>query len=207
MIISMKLYIKKERYMHYPSLGLALRKEIVSNKTAISIVGVCCFALLTWLGAYIYIPLGFTPVPMTLQTMFVFLSGAILGRKLGAISQTTYLSMGIFGLPLFSAGGFGLLHIVGPTGGYIVGFVVASYLIGSILKDKTSTIAIATAFLAGAFVIYICGSAWLVLGFNIGFRQALLLGVLPFMPGCIIKIILATTITRLYIKRSRNIFA
>jgi biotin transport system substrate-specific component len=193
--------------MHNVSAALLSDKEIIRDRTATKIIGVTAFALLTWLGAHVFIPLGFTPVPITLQTLFVFLSGAMLGKKLGAISQITYLSMGIIGLPFFTGGGFGPLYIMGPTGGYILGFIAASYSIGCILKQNTSTGCVLTAFLAGAFIIFACGAGWLIFGLGFGIKEAMLLGVLPFMPGCIIKIALATIITKNYLKRARAIFS
>jgi biotin transport system substrate-specific component len=193
--------------MHNLSAVLLNKKEIVCNKTAARIIGVTIFALLTWLGAHVYIPLGFTPVPISLQTFFVFLSGAMLGKKLGAISQISYLSMGVAGLPIFTGGGFGAFYIIGPTGGYILGFIAASYLIGCMLKQNTSTIRIITAFSAGAFTIFTFGTGWLIFGLGIGIKEALFLGVLPFIPGCILKISFAAIITKGYLKRARAIFS
>ena len=193
--------------MHNLSAVLPNKKEIVNNKTAARIIGVTVFALLTWLGAHVYIPLGFTPVPITLQTFFVFLSGAMLGKKLGAISQISYLSMGVAGLPIFTGGGFGAFYIIGPTGGYILGFIAASYLIGCMLQQNISTGRIIAAFSAGAFTIYACGTGWLILGLGVGIKEALFLGVLPFIPGCILKITFAAIITKSYLKRARAIFS
>jgi biotin transport system substrate-specific component len=205
MLISV-YFFKKGDNMHSLSIDLFTKKEIVNNRTAVAAIGVVAFALLTWIGAYIYIPLGFTPVPITLQTFFVFLSGAILGKKLGPLSQASYLIMGTVGLPIFTAGGFGVLYLLGPTGGYILGFIAASYIIGLMLKGKSSVSAIITAFAFGAFTIYACGTGWLVFGLGIGIKQALFLGVLPFMSGCLLKIIIATIITKSYLNRSREIF-
>jgi len=88
------------------------------------------FAVLTALGAYIIIPLPFTPVPITMQTFFVYLAAAILGSRLGTLSMVIYLCLGVAGLPVFHGGlaGFGVLG--GPTGGYIFGFILGSYVIG-----------------------------------------------------------------------------
>ncbi|MDD5504342.1 MAG: biotin transporter BioY [Candidatus Omnitrophica bacterium] len=182
-------------------------KEIIRNKFAVSAIGVTTFALLTWLGAYIYIPLGFTPVPITLQEMFVFLSGALLGRRLGPASQITYLCAGAMGLPIFSASGFGLSHIAGPTGGYLLGFVFSSCFIGYALRKNTSTLSMLAAFSCGAVIIYALGTAWLVLGLRLGLKQAVALGVIPFMPGCFIKIALATLIAKKSLKHAGRIFS
>lgn len=192
--------------MHNLSIPL-LEKEIVRSKSAVSIIGVTTFALLTWIGAYIYIPLGFTPVPITLQTLFVFLSGAILGRKLGAISQAAYSCMGVLGIPIFAAGGFGALYILGPTGGYILGFIVSSWVIGYMIRENDTTGSIITAFITGSAVIFTLGAGWLVFGLGLSWKDAFLLGVLPFIPGCGLKIAVATIITRSCLKRARQIFS
>jgi biotin transport system substrate-specific component len=183
------------------------KKELITSKPVISAMGIITFALLTWIGAYIYIPLGFTPVPLTLQTFFVFLSGAFLGKRLGAASQTAYLALGSLGMPLFSASGFGILHLAGPTGGYIFGFIAASFIIGGMTHIKSGMHEIILAFISGACVIFAFGAGWLVVGFGLTIKQALALGVLPFLPGCVIKIAAAALITKACFKRTREIFS
>lgn len=84
-----------------------LKREIVVNKTACRIIGVTVFVILTSLGAFVRIPLPFTPVPVTLQTFFVLLSGAVLGGAIGAASQLSYLLLGTAGLPIFTNAGSG----------------------------------------------------------------------------------------------------
>jgi len=79
------------------------------------------FGALTAMGALISIPLQ--PVPVTLQTLFLYLAGSLLGGGLGALSQTVYIMLGVIGLPVFSGGKAGLGVLMGPTGGYLVGFV------------------------------------------------------------------------------------
>ncbi|MFA5068932.1 MAG: biotin transporter BioY [Candidatus Omnitrophota bacterium] len=190
----------------YNSIYLLTEKEVVKNRFAVSAIGITTFTLLTWLGAYIYIPLGFTPVPITLQELFVFLSGALLGKRLGAVSQIAYLCAGIVGMPVFSASGFGLSHIAGPTGGYLLGFIFSSYLIGHMIRKNTSILSMLTAFTLGASLIYALGAAWLVFGLRFSIRQAIILGVVPFIPGCFIKIALATCIAKGSLKRVRQIF-
>ena len=182
------------------------KKELIENKAIISLLGITCFTLLTWLGAYVYIPLRATPIPITMQTLFVFLSGAILGRKLGALSQTLYLTIGAVGIPFFTSGGFGMFHLFGPTGGYILGFVAASYAIGRILEKREGLIFIIAAFTIGAMVIFSLGAGWLAFGLGFGMKKAFYLGVLPFIPGCIIKITIATVITKSCLKRSKQLF-
>lgn len=182
-------------------------KEIVSSKTATTIIGIASFVLLTALGAYVYIPLGFTPVPITLQTFFVLSSGAILGRRLGPISQITYIILGVTGLPMFLSGSFGLAYLLGPTGGYILGFVIASYVIGKLLQNNDSLISIVTALIIGEAIILSLGAGWLWVGLRFSLTKAFYLGVIPFIPGDIIKIIVASFICKKYIKRARSLFS
>ncbi|MEO0226145.1 MAG: biotin transporter BioY, partial [candidate division WOR-3 bacterium] len=87
------------------------------------------FGLAMVFSAYIYIPLPWTPVPITLQTFFVFLSGIIL-RYYGGLSQILYVGLGAIGLPVFAQGFGGISRIFGPTGGYLIGFIIAAIFIG-----------------------------------------------------------------------------
>ncbi len=94
------------------------------------------FAALTGVGALIAIPLPFTPVPITLQTFFIFLAGALLGKYLGALSQLIYLLLGVVGLPVFAKGSSGIGALLGPSGGYLVGFIPAAFLVGYLLERR-----------------------------------------------------------------------
>jgi biotin transport system substrate-specific component len=142
--------------------------------------------------AQVEIPLPFTPVPITGQTFGVLLVGAALGSKRGAISLASYLAFGLFGLPFFAGGAHGLDIVIGATGGYLIGFIIAAYVIGLLAERglernvRTSIIP----FLVGTGIIYICGVAWLavVLG---SFTHALTAGLLPFLIGDTIKLFAA----------------
>ena len=112
-----------------------LNKEIIIGKVAGKSLGIVTFTLLTVLGAYIRLPLPFTPVPITAQTFFVFLSGLCLGKRWASISQIAYLLLGVGGLSVFTGGG-GFFYLVGPTGGYLFGFIVASWVIGRFIEMK-----------------------------------------------------------------------
>ena len=98
------------------------------------------FAALTAAGAYIQIPMPFSPVPVTLQVFFVLLAGSILKSKWGSLSMIVYTLLGIAGLPVFAGGSSGIGVLLGPTGGYIVGFILAAYVIGK-LSEKTENAA------------------------------------------------------------------
>jgi biotin transport system substrate-specific component len=103
------------------------KEEIFIRRLFLSLL----FAFATGFGAQIRIPLPFTPVPITMQTFFVLSSGVALGAFWGSFSQILYILMGAFGFPYFSGWSAGVKTIIGPTGGYIIGFAIASYLSGS----------------------------------------------------------------------------
>ncbi|MFH0840153.1 MAG: biotin transporter BioY [Candidatus Omnitrophota bacterium] len=141
------------------------------------------------------IPLFFTPVPLTLQTFFVLLSGAVLGRKWGAASQVLYLSLGAFGLPVFQGYGYGISHIFGPTGGYLFGFICAAYIVGYFTESgifEKKSFSIFLAMIAGLVVVYLCGIAWLKLLLGANLKATLVMGLYPFLPGEVVKVIAAS---------------
>jgi biotin transport system substrate-specific component len=141
--------------------------------------------------AQVRIPLPFTPIPLTGQTFAVLLVGAALGSKRGAASLALYTAMGALGLPFFAGGASGLAYMSGPTLGYLAGFVAATYAVG-LLAERGLERSVRTSlvpFLAGTLVIYLFGAGWLAILF--GLEQALALGVLPFLVGDAIKLVLA----------------
>ena len=151
------------------------------------------FAVLTSIGGWILIPLPVTPVPFTLQVFFVLLSGAILGGRLGALAQMIYLLLGLVGLPVFAGGGSGPGVLVGPTGGYLFGFVAGAYVTGKITQTKRSTHLVWMIFatLSGLFPIYLLGEIGLWMWLRSSLPILLMAGVIPFLPGDVIKAILA----------------
>lgn len=159
------------------------------------------FALLTAISAQIRIPLGFTPVPVTGQTFAVLLAGAALGKKLGALSQLTYWVMGLIGLPFYSNATGGWSAGTGATMGYMIGFIFAAAAIGHLaeLKHDRKFITSLPAMLLGSAIIYICGATWLAHSLNIavatGDKNAISLGVAPFLIGDLIKMLLAAIST------------
>jgi len=172
-------------------------REMVFPKIISDIMGVSIFVILTSLGAFVRIPLPFTPVPITLQTLFVLLSGVILGSKLGGISQFSYLFLGALGLPIFAGASGGLPYLVGPTGGYIIGFVLAACITGKIARKlKNNLFHIILAMSLGTVVIYLAGGLGLACILKIGIREIFYLGIAPFIPGDIIKLITAALIAK-----------
>ena len=142
--------------------------------------------------AQVRIPLPFTPVPITGQTLGVLLVGAALGSKRGASALSLYLAEGAIGFPFFQGGTHGISIIFGATGGYLIGFIVAAFIIG-FLAERGLERSIRTSilpFLVGTAIIYLCGAGWLAIS-SLGIQKAILLGVLPFLVGDAIKITLA----------------
>ena len=175
----------------------------IENKTLVlvrDIVLVLSFAILTGITAQLKIEIGL--VPITMQTLVVLLSGALLGSKRGAFSQITYLSMGLVGIPWFARGG-GMAYIMSPTFGYLIGFVLAAYFIGWLCErgfDRQLKKAVLAMFF-GNVLIYIPGLLWLTK--FIGFNEVLALGLYPFILGDLLKILLAATLLSLAWKRCR----
>jgi len=172
-----------------------IKRELISDKRLCRLLAVGAFITLTTLSAFVRIPLPFTPVPLTLQTFFVLLSGALLGRKLGVITQVAYMFLGLTGQQVFTGSGSGSLYLLGPTGGYIMGFVLASFFAGSFLiKEKQSAFAVFIKLLAADFIILFSGMFWLNISLSCGLSKAFLLGFLPFVLGDILKVTLATVV-------------
>lgn len=159
------------------------------------------FALLTALAAQIEIPLGFTPVPLTGQTLAVLLAGAALGLRRGALSQLVYWTCGLVGLPFYSGGTGGWQVGTGATMGYLVGFVVAAGAIGFLAEKRQDRNFVTSlpAMLLGSAIIYVCGAGWLAHILNIpvaiGEQNAIALGVAPFLIGDAIKAVVAAACT------------
>jgi biotin transport system substrate-specific component len=142
------------------------------------------------LGAWVSVP--FFPVPLTLQTLFVLLAGMTL-KRYAVIPVSLYVILGALGLPVFHSGvaGFGIL--LGPTGGYLVGFTGAALIVGLAYEYPPASFRI-TGLLAGTCVIYACGVAWLAWSLGSGLIPAVVAGVLPFIPGELFKMYAAYAI-------------
>ena len=162
--------------------------------TTRGLVYAALFGALTAAGAFIVIPLP--PVPMTAQTFFLNVAALLLGGPLGALSQFIYVLMGAVGIPVFAGGKAGLGVLFGPTGGYLAGFIVAAFVIGKIngLRDNPKIAWHIFSMLVGMVVIDGMGVGWLAFTAKMSFQKALTVGVLPFVLGVLIKIILAALV-------------
>jgi biotin transport system substrate-specific component len=143
--------------------------------------------LLLALSAKLNIPLPL--VPMTLQTLVVLLIGAAYGARLGAVTLLAYLAEGALGLPVFAGPVGGLAPLVGPTAGYLAGFVAAAVVVGGFAERgwDRSVVALFVAMALGHIVILGFGFAWLAFGVGLGVGKAWAVGVVPFLAGALIK--------------------
>ena len=149
-------------------------------------------ALLVALLAQVKIALPFTPVPLTGQTLAVLLVGAALGSKRGAASMLFYIALGALGMPVFAGGQSGLAYLSGATLGYLVGFVIAAYVIG-LLAERGLERSVRTSlipFFVGTIIIYVCGVTWLTLVLG-SLSKAIAGGLLPFLLGDALKAVAA----------------
>jgi len=162
------------------------------NKTQIRrTVLTSVFTALISAGAFAVVPIG--PVPIVLTTLFVTLSGLLGGFRIAVTSVMVYLILGILGLPVFAGGAGGFAVLTGPTGGYLIGYLPAAAFAGLIFrpgKSKTRPVIIllaAGAALTAAVSIYIPGLLWLKLSLGLEWEKAFNIGIIPFIPGDLIK--------------------
>lgn len=154
---------------------------------------IAIFGFLMVISAYVRIPLFFSPVPITMQTFVLFLSILVLGKK-AAFSQIIYLLLGMGGLPVFSNAGFGALYLLGPTGGYIVGFLLTAAILPFVLPKNKTFIKMFFIFLAAATFYLSLGAGWLVLFHKFSVSAAISLGIAPFIIGETLKILVVLSL-------------
>ena len=155
------------------------------------------FAALTAVGAFIRIPLGVSSI--TLQFLFTAMAGIMLGAKYGALSQLVYVALGLVGLPIFTAGG-SLGYVLQPTFGFLLGLIPAAWLIGRLSQKRTVSWKLALICAAGLTVLYMVGLPYMALILNVymgkGMDTSAILwaGMLPFLPGDVLKIIVISVL-------------
>jgi biotin transport system substrate-specific component len=174
------------------------RLEVLASPRLASAVGVLAFAVLTALGARLAVPIAGTVVPFTFQPLAVLLSGALLGARLGAASQLVYLGAGLAGLPVFATGA-----LFAPTGGYLMAYPFAAFVVGALASG--GTLRNLFALLAGLAVIYTGGVAWLAV--LTSWSNAVAAGIMPFIVPDLVKVAMALVITSRLRDRSREFFA
>lgn len=167
---------------------------VVEQNILTQALWITAFASLTAIGAQIEIP--HYPVPYTMQTLFVLLSGAALGKRNGAISQLLYIAAGVIGLPVFSQFGAGIAPLFGPTGGYLLSFPVAAFAVGYILDKNTSLVWSLLSMIIGAFIIFSLGTLQLNVVVFHDWRTSFINGFLIFSWWDMLKIVAAAAIAR-----------
>jgi len=186
---------------------VATRVDDRSEGLAIQAASVLFITVLTAAAAQISFPLPFTQVPFTFQPMVVLVGGLVLGSRLGFTSQVLYLMAGVAGLPVFAASATlppGLLRLVGPTGGYLMAYPVAAFVVGSLAERGFAKryVTSVAAMLVGLAIIYAAGTLWL--GYfarlasgsaAVGLSTALATGVYPFVLADLAKLAAAAGIT------------
>jgi biotin transport system substrate-specific component len=174
--------------MYTSTISAPVLQEKSWIKEAMAVLGA---SLVIALFAPVAIPLPFTPVPISLQPHVVLFFGALLGSRRGMLAVIAYLLQGAAGLPVFACGLGGLPILLGPTGGYLLGYAAAAYFTGLII-EKRGELRISSllgAFAMGNGVIYLCGAIWL--SRFVGLEKAILMGVVPFIAGDFLKSLLA----------------
>ena len=170
--------------------------DLVGDEAVSNIALASVLAALTAAFAYVSIPIAGLPAPVSFQVFGVYFAGLLLGPRWGGFSIGLYLLAGIAGAPVFSNGGSGLGYVLGPTGGYLVGFLLAAVLIGAIAHRSPDPkpltgIPLArqvVALVAGLAVIYAVGVPWLAAVAGLPPVEAATVGALVFLPGSAIKI-------------------
>lgn len=164
----------------------------VENKTFLwKVLLVMGATLLIVLSGRISIPLPFTPVPIALQSHVCLLMGVLLGRQMAISSIILFLAMGVVGLPVFSMGAAGFAHLLGPRGGYLIGYLLGTWAVATLMErrrlgsPREKTLAMGL----GTLVIYACGLPQLAL--FVGAERVIMLGMVPFLAGDLMKLFIS----------------
>jgi biotin transport system substrate-specific component len=164
--------------------------------------GIVLFTALIAVGAKIYIP--HEPVPFTLQTLFVVLTGAFLGWRNGMISVLTYLALGAAGVPVFAGPTAGPSILIGTTAGYLFGFVLAAGIVGAIMKANGSLLWTTLSMFIGFLIIFACGTFYLNVVFIHDWTITMTQGIMIFSYWDLIKLAAAIGIYRAYAVKSQH---
>jgi biotin transport system substrate-specific component len=183
--------------MDNQSYAVSFRPQLKKEALLYDFVLIIGASIFIAVSAQIAFNVPFSPVPVTGQTFAVILTGALLGSRRGSLAVITYLFEGISGLPVFAHAQFGLIHLFGPTGGYLIGFIPAAFICGFLVENgwgKTFLSSTGIMFV-GTIVIFISGLTWLKI--FVGNENIWVMGFYPYLTGAVIKIVLAASIYRL----------
>lgn len=188
--ILQKMNIKRRKMMYTESKNGT--KKLTTYQLTLTAVMAAVICVLSPIS--IAIPVS--PVPISLGSMAVYLAVTVLGMKLGTLSCLIYLLLGLVGLPVFAGGSAGAAKLFGPTGGYLIGYLflalIAGAFVGRFAENKWKNIAFAAlGMILGTIVLYALGTAWLAYSAGMDFQAALWAGVIPFIPGDLVKMVIA----------------
>lgn len=176
--------------------------QIFSSVKESELFWVISFSILTAISAQISIPIK--PVPFTLQTMIVLLAGAFLGAKNGAYSQLLYIFFGAIGLPVFAQtadGTMGFARLLGPTGGYLLAFPVAAYIVGFLTEKNQKYLSVVISMFIAELVVIFVGTVYLYLAYLHNFLEALKVGAAIFSFWMVVKVFAAASIYFAFAKK------
>ena len=171
----------------------------VSRMTMISLMA----AVICVLGP-LAIPIPLSPVPISFTNLAIFFAVCLLGKKSGTISYLVYLALGLIGLPVFSGFTSGFGKLAGPTGGYLIGMIFTAFIAGLSFEKYKNPVLIFFGLVLGTGLSYVFGTVWLCIVAHLSPLQGLLLGVLFYIPGDLIKIIIAVILGPLLKKRIQS---
>ena len=171
-------------------------RPVVADGRASRALGVVAFVLLTAFSAQVAVVLPWTPVPVTLQPLFVVLAGVLLGARAGAVAMAAYVTIGALGAPVFASGGAGLPWLLGPTGGYLLAAPAAAFVAGAVSGRVAGASTLGALRLLGGLTLGVAtmyaGGVLQLMGLTgTGAGEALTLGVVPFLVGDVTKIAFA----------------
>ena len=165
------------------------KKVNVKDMTVIALVtAVICII------APFSIPIAISPIPITLALFALFLAGIILGKWKGVVCTVIYLLLGMVGLPVFNGFSGGVQKLVGPTGGYLIGYLFLVFFTGFVEKFPNKIPMYFVGGIIGIIVCYAFGTVWFVLQYKVGFLEALTMCVFPYIPMDLVKLVAAVII-------------
>ncbi|MGE5585893.1 MAG: biotin transporter BioY [Bacillota bacterium] len=162
-----------------------------------SLTRIALFAAITSVLAFVSVPLPFSPVPVTAQSLAAMLAGLLLGPREGALSQLLYVLLGAAGMPIFAGNTSGIGVLAGPTGGYLWGFAAGACVTGSMVRKRPcvkppgTALSIFACVVGGVVVVYLFGILQLSLTTRLPLGKAIVAGALPFIPGDLLKACIA----------------